>query len=152
MLVEEPRVEVEDAFADDVEAEVAGLDHAGVDRADGDLVASSPWTGTVQPRAVVVDERAQRLVAVEHAVESWGLALVPAGGRHEVDDRRRVTVGVLSATSRVVAACVDEQRAHVRPPALASARRTPAVGQRLLHGAAPPDSVDVGPAAHRSPA
>ena len=38
MLVEEPRVECEDPVADDVEAEVPGLDHAGVDRPDGDLV------------------------------------------------------------------------------------------------------------------
>ena len=38
VLVEQPRVEVEDAVADDVEAEVAGLDDTGVDRADRDLV------------------------------------------------------------------------------------------------------------------
>ena len=38
VLVEEPGVEVEDQVADDVEAKVAGLDHAGVDRADRDLV------------------------------------------------------------------------------------------------------------------
>ena len=36
MLVEQPHVEMKDAVADDVEAEVAGLDHAGVDRPDGD--------------------------------------------------------------------------------------------------------------------
>ena len=38
VLVEEARVHHEDPLADDVEAEVAGLDHAGVDRPDGDLV------------------------------------------------------------------------------------------------------------------
>ena len=38
VLVEEPGVDVEDQVADDVEPEVARLDHAGVDRADGDLV------------------------------------------------------------------------------------------------------------------
>src|SRR5207244_4066767 len=38
VLVEEADIEVEDPLADDVEAEVAGLDHAGVDRADGDLI------------------------------------------------------------------------------------------------------------------
>ena len=38
VLVEEAGVEVQDAVADDVEAEVAGLDHARVDRPDRDLV------------------------------------------------------------------------------------------------------------------
>ena len=38
VLVEEARVHREDPLADDVEAEVPGLDHAGVDRADRDLV------------------------------------------------------------------------------------------------------------------
>ena len=50
---------MQDAVADDVEAEVPGLDHAGMDRPDGDLVDVRPETGTVQPRASrgVVDER-----------------------------------------------------------------------------------------------
>ena len=38
VLIEEPRVEMEDQVADDVEAEVAGFDDACVDRADRDLV------------------------------------------------------------------------------------------------------------------
>ena len=38
VLVEQLRVELEDLVADDVEAEVAGLDHAGMDRPDRDLV------------------------------------------------------------------------------------------------------------------
>ena len=38
MFVEEPRVEMQDPLADDVEAEVTGLDHARVDRTDGDLI------------------------------------------------------------------------------------------------------------------
>ena len=38
MFVKEACVEVKDAVADDVEAKVAGLDDAGVDGADGDLV------------------------------------------------------------------------------------------------------------------
>ena len=38
MLVEEASVEVEDLLADEVEAEVPGLDDSGVDRADCDLV------------------------------------------------------------------------------------------------------------------
>src|SRR5438876_3867889 len=38
VLVEQPRVEVQDALANDVEPEVAGLDDPGMDRPDGDLV------------------------------------------------------------------------------------------------------------------
>ena len=66
VLVEEARVEVEDPVADDVEAEVAGLDHAGVDRPDGDLVGvvrREPGRSSRRAASVVVDERAQRLVA-----------------------------------------------------------------------------------------
>ena len=48
VLVEEAGVEVEDAVADDVEAEVARLDDPRVDRADRDLVGVVPATGTVQ--------------------------------------------------------------------------------------------------------
>ena len=54
--------------------------------------ASSPRTGTVQcgELEVVVDERPERLVAVEaDAVEVVRLPLVPARGGREVDDRRR---------------------------------------------------------------
>ncbi len=91
MLVEEPDVEVQDAIADDVEAEVAGLDHAGVDRADGDLVGVVAGDGHRPARelARVIDERAQRLVAVEaHAVEVVRLALGPLRGGCEVDEAR----------------------------------------------------------------
>ena len=38
VLVEEPRVELEDQVADDVEAEVAGFDHPGVNRPDCHLI------------------------------------------------------------------------------------------------------------------
>ena len=48
VLVEEACVEVEDSVADDVEAEVPGLDHAGMDRSDGDLVGVVAADGTVQ--------------------------------------------------------------------------------------------------------
>ena len=91
MLVEQPRVDVQDQVADDVEAEVARLDHAGVDRPDGELVGIGAAHGRRRSghRDAVVDERPQRLVAVEaDAVEVVRLALVPPRGRGEVDDRR----------------------------------------------------------------
>ena len=53
VLVEEAGVEVENPFADDVEAEVARLDDASVDRADRDLVEVLPRTGTVQWASIV---------------------------------------------------------------------------------------------------
>ena len=42
VLVEEPDVDMEDPVADDAEAEVARLDHAGVDRPDRDVVRVVP--------------------------------------------------------------------------------------------------------------
>ena len=93
VLVEEAQVDEEDPLADDVEAEVPGLDHAGVDRPDGDLVHPLPLDRDGPARRVerVGDERAQRLVAVEpQAVEVVGLALVPLRRGDEVDDRRRL--------------------------------------------------------------
>ena len=90
MLVEETRIEVEDPVAYDVKAEVPGLDHAGVDRADGDLVCvvAVHRHGPVTEHEVVVDERPQRLVPVEEdAVQVVRLALVPGERRREVDDR-----------------------------------------------------------------
>ena len=82
VLVEQARVEVEDSFADDVEAEVPGFDHAGVDRADGDLVGVFPMhgSGPVGQDGVVVDEWAERFVTLESgAVEVVCLPLVPSG-------------------------------------------------------------------------
>ena len=91
VLVEEARVEVEDPLADEVEAEVPRLDHAGVDRADRDLVrvAALDRHRPACDVEVVVDERAERLVTLEaHAVEIVRLALVPARRGDEIDDRR----------------------------------------------------------------
>ena len=91
VLVEQARVDVEDQVADDVEPEVARLDHAGVDRPDRDLVRVGSAHGRRESvdRAVVVDEGPKRLVPVEaHAVEVVRLAFVPARGGSEVDDRR----------------------------------------------------------------
>ncbi len=68
VLVEEPHVDVQDQVADDVEPEVARLDHAGVDRPDRDLVGVGAVHGCHEPRLrsdVVVDERPERLVPVE---------------------------------------------------------------------------------------
>jgi hypothetical protein len=96
VLVEEARVEVEDALADHVEAEVPGLDHAGMNRANGYLVDPLPLDRNGPARGVrrVGDERAQRLVAAEsQAVEVVGLALVPLRGRHELDDRGQLVPG-----------------------------------------------------------
>ena len=91
VLVEELGVQLENAVADDVKAEVAGLDHAGVDRTDGDLegVVAAERHPAVS-RGSVVDERPQRLVTGEaYSLEVVRLALVPAGGGREIDDRRR---------------------------------------------------------------
>ena len=123
MLVEEPRVEVEDAVADDVEAEVARLDHARVDRPDRDLVGVVAAHGhrPAVERGFVVDERPQRLVAVEaDAVEVGRLALVPAGRRGEVDDRGHGAVldgaspGASNRPARR-AACARRRRSRAGP-------------------------------------
>ena len=91
VLVEEPCVEVEDLLADEVEAEVPRLDHACVDRPDRHLVRISALHRhrPASDVEIVVDERSQRLVAVEaHAVQVVRLALVPVRGGDQVDDRR----------------------------------------------------------------
>ena len=129
MLVEEAGVEVEDAIADDVEAEVPGLDHARVDRADGDLVRVVTRDGdgpAVEPK-VVVDERAERLVAGEvDAVEVVRLPLVPAGRGDEVDDRRRAA----SPSRR------RSRAASSRPRRTSSVRTSRAAGGRVQAGEA----------------
>ena len=120
-----------------------GLDHAGVDRPDGDLVgvvAAHAARSSASSVEVVVDERPQRLVAVEaDAVEVVRLALVPVGGRGEVDDRGH---GALVGGDRLEpgrAVRRDEQRAHERAAAgRVQAGEAPAVGER------PRDRVAVG--------
>ncbi len=137
VLVEQARVDVQDQVADDVEAEVAGLDHAGVDRPDRDLVRIGPAHGRRESAEghVVVDERPERLVAVEaDAVEVVCLALVPAGGRSEVDDRRhrhRRAASTLSSRSSP-AGEASSVRTAGRPPSRrgVQAREAPAVGER----------------------
>src|SRR5439155_8803598 len=58
VLVEEACVDMEDAVADDVKAEVTGFDYAGVDRSDRDLVRVMPPDrhGPALEPGVVVDE------------------------------------------------------------------------------------------------
>ena len=115
MLVEESCVEVEDAVADDMEAEVTRLDHAGMDWPDRDLIGVVPVHGH-RPRTeieVVVDERAQRLMTVEdHAVKIGRLALVPVRRRDEVDDRGDVAVHDLGALEPNCAVGRDQRRVH----------------------------------------
>ena len=82
---------MQDALADDMDAEVAGFDDPGVDRPDGDLECIVPThrhCPAVEPQ-VVVDERSHRLVPGEgDPLQIVRLPLVPTGGRDEVDDRR----------------------------------------------------------------
>ena len=95
VLVEEPRVEVEDLLAHEVEAEVPRLDHAGVDRPHRHLVriAALHRHRPARDVEVVLDEWAHRLVAVEaNAVEVVRLPLVPVRRGDEVDDRRNGAV------------------------------------------------------------
>ena len=95
VLVEQANIEVQNAIADHVQAEVAGLDHAGMDRADRDLVGVRAVDGDSPGREVagVVGERAQGLVAVEaHAVQIVGLPFGPFRGRADVDDGRGMAV------------------------------------------------------------
>ncbi len=64
MLVAESGVEQKDPLPDDVEAEVARLDDARVDRPHGNLVSivAGDRHGPARKGGVVVEERAQRLV------------------------------------------------------------------------------------------
>ena len=137
VLVEEAGVEMEDPLADDVEAEVPGLDHAGVDRPDRDLVGvvALHRHGPAGEIEVVVDERPQRLVPLEaDAVEVERLPLVPAGRRSEVDDRRHAA-GLGRHALDVNAARRRRRAASARSPpstACRPANRQPA-GERVLH-------------------
>ena len=117
MLVEELCVEVEDAIADEMEAKVARLDDAGVDRSDSELVGVVAADGhPAFERWVVVDERPQRLVSGEaDSLQVVRFALVPAGRGSEIDDRRDDSLlggNGLEARGPVF---VGEQRADERP-------------------------------------
>ena len=115
VLVEEPDVEMQDQVADDVEAKVAGLDHAGVDRAYRDLVGvvAAHRNGPGGEIEVVVDQWTRRLVTVEaHAVEVRGLTFVPVRSRGEIDDRRHASADYRDGFEVDRAVWRDERRAH----------------------------------------
>ena len=98
----------------------------------------SPRTGTVQCASgeVVVDERPQRLVAVEaDAVEIVRLALVPVRRRREIDDRRRRALLGLRPPRAAIApsGATSSVRTTTRPGGV-EAGEAPAVGERLVDG------------------
>ena len=81
---------MQDALADDREAEVTGLDHAGVDRADRDLVGVVARDGDRPCLRVggMVEQWAHGLMPVEaHAVAVVRLALVLTGRGEQIDHR-----------------------------------------------------------------
>ena len=145
VLVEEPRVEMEDPVADDVEAEVAGLDHAGVDRPDRDLVGvvAAHRHRPARELEVVVDQRAQRLVAVEARRRTGRLPRVrpsrQRGARSTIVGTR--PSGDTDALELDVAVGCDERRADDglrrrvqagEAPALARAPARPATRYALI--------------------
>ena len=155
MFVEELRVDVEDEVADDVEPEVAGLDHAGVDRADGDLVRSvaAHGNGPRGERHVMVDKRAQRRVTREaDAVEVGGFSLVPAGRRGEIDDRDGVALVSGERFDSGQAVFTDQERADLRTVrGCVEARETPSGRERFADGGAVTRRVTVDGVAHVIP-
>jgi hypothetical protein len=89
VLVEEAGVHREDALSDDVEAEVSGLDDAGVNWANCHLVHIVSAHGSHPLRRVVgvrCEGAHRRVAGKREAVEVMGLALIPACGLDEIDD------------------------------------------------------------------
>ena len=88
-LVEQTHVQVQDALADDVESKVPGLDDAGMNRADRNLVSVAA-DGRHRPlgkRRVMVEQRPHRLVPVEvQLVQVVGFALVPGHCRDRIHE------------------------------------------------------------------
>ena len=129
MLVEQPGVDVEDAIAHDVEAEVPRLDDARMDRPDRYLIGVAAVNGDcpMVEREIVVDQRAQRLVADEvDAVEIRCFALVPCGSRREIHDRRDAAFDHGGRLDPHLAVRPGERRADEAP-----------VGRRVEPGEAP---------------
>ena len=118
VLIEEARVEVEDAVAHHVEPEMPRLDDAGMDRPDHHLVGVTPLDRH-RPAAelgVVVDERAKWLMAREaDAVQVVRLALVPVRSPDQVDEGGNFTAAYFHCLDLNRAAGCGEQRAHERP-------------------------------------
>ena len=117
VLVEQARVHREDALSDDVEAEVPGLDDAGVDRADRDLVdavAAARGSSTARGRSgCAARARIGEWPANVEAVEVVGLALIPVGGLDEVDDALDLA-GARVAREHAKPVGRDEQRSPAR--------------------------------------
>ena len=142
VLVEELGIELEDPLADHVEAEVARLDDAGVDRPHGHLVHPPPLDrhGPARRLLAVLDQRPQRLVPREcHSAQVVGLALVPLGAGGEVDDRLDLAVrdrGPQHPGQRTV----GEQRAPLAGSARAAGVGTAeaAAGAELVSAGLPP--------------
>ena len=154
VLVEEPDVQVQDAIADDMQPEVARFDHAGMDRADRDLVGvgAVQWHGPGGELARVVDQRAHRLVPVElHAVEIVRLALRPLRSGCKIDEARGAPVADGNADQIEGAVGLHQHRTHDLVTALADgvqAGQPAATRERVGHDVA---IVDIGAGAHSSP-
>ena len=141
VLVEEPRVEVEDPVADDVEAEVARLDHAGVDRPDRDLVGvvaahghGPARRGRGRGRRAAAAARGRRSRRRRGRRPRARPSRRPARGRRSTARSRRRR-RPSRAASRPSGA--DEQRAHERAAGgRVQAGEAPAAGERLARRAA----------------
>ena len=120
VLVEQPSVEVQDAIAHEVEAEVPGLDHAGMDGADRNLVriVTADRHGPARNVRLVVDEWPERLwPSKSDAVEVVRLTLVPLCGRREIDDRGRDRVlHVRRLDAELPSGARNRARTSVPPP------------------------------------
>ena len=131
---------MQDPLADDVEAEVPGLDDAGVDRADRDLVDAVPVDRRGPGRRScgwATSARSGSWPAKREAVQVVRLALVPVRGRHEVDQLSTTASTAVAAehaarpsgsradarTSGHVARRPRTGRAKRAPPASASVAR-----------------------------
>ncbi len=90
VLVEQLKIEREDALSDDMKAEVSGLDHTRVHGPNSDLV-NALARDSCHPRCRILGvrrERAQRRVSAElKPIKIVGLALVPRRRLDQVDDR-----------------------------------------------------------------
>src|SRR5260370_12272743 len=93
-----------------MKAEVAGLDDAGVDRSNGNLVrvASSHAGRPTLQLLGVRGERPGLAVGEYDAAEFGRLALIPVGGRHQVDNGG-CALGVGQARDHLEAAIADER-------------------------------------------
>src|ERR1022692_67333 len=142
VLVEEAQVEMKDALPHDREAEVAGLDHPSMDRADRDLIGVvTVDRSRPRPRLDgMVDQWAQWLVSVKaQAIGIVRLTLIPLGRGEHVDQSVDLPGGCRCAENMVpggvgehairlqaLPAPADEQPTEAPAGArLAFTRRTP---------------------------